>query len=91
MNSFASALIYTPGDNEWTDCHRLLAGAYDPLERLRIHPRRTTSRQTRVSAGSRSVIERQADVMSGFELFVENSRFNRERRVVRDRARSRLQ
>ena len=26
MNSFASAVIYTPGDNEWTDCHRLLAG-----------------------------------------------------------------
>jgi len=28
------ALIYTPGDNEWTDCHRAAAGGYDPLERL---------------------------------------------------------
>ncbi len=28
------AFIYIPGDNEWTDCHRLLAGRYDPLERL---------------------------------------------------------
>ena len=28
------AFIYTPGDNEWTDCHRLLAGGFDPLERL---------------------------------------------------------
>jgi len=28
------ALIYTPGDNEWTDCHRANNGAYDPLERL---------------------------------------------------------
>ncbi|MFC6617309.1 hypothetical protein [Deinococcus radiophilus] len=27
-------LIYTPGDNEWTDCHREKAGRYDPLERL---------------------------------------------------------
>ena len=27
-------LIYTPGDNEWTDCHRLGLGGYDPLERL---------------------------------------------------------
>jgi hypothetical protein len=27
-------LIYTPGDNEWTDCHRENNGAYDPLERL---------------------------------------------------------
>lgn len=28
------ALFYTPGDNEWTDCHRGAAGGYDPLERL---------------------------------------------------------
>jgi hypothetical protein len=27
-------LIYLPGDNEWTDCHRPPAGGYDPLERL---------------------------------------------------------
>ena len=27
-------LVYTPGDNEWTDCHRANNGAYDPLERL---------------------------------------------------------
>ena len=27
-------LVYTPGDNEWTDCHRTNNGAYDPLERL---------------------------------------------------------
>jgi len=27
-------LIYTPGDNEWTDCHRITNGGYDPLERL---------------------------------------------------------
>ena len=28
------ALVYVPGDNEWTDCHRLSNGAYDPVERL---------------------------------------------------------
>jgi hypothetical protein len=27
-------LVYTPGDNEWTDCHRPAAGMYNPLERL---------------------------------------------------------
>ncbi|WP_462322764.1 hypothetical protein, partial [Halochromatium sp.] len=27
-------ILYTPGDNEWTDCHRRSAGALDPLERL---------------------------------------------------------
>lgn len=26
--------VYVPGDNEWTDCHRLSNGGYDPLERL---------------------------------------------------------
>lgn len=27
-------LIFVPGDNDWTDCHRENNGAYDPLERL---------------------------------------------------------
>lgn len=26
--------IYTPGDNEWTDCHNPKAGAFEPIERL---------------------------------------------------------
>lgn len=29
-------LIYTPGDNEWTDCRRPSAGGYDPAERLSL-------------------------------------------------------
>lgn len=31
---FHQPLIYTPGDNEWTDCHRALGARYEPLERL---------------------------------------------------------
>jgi hypothetical protein len=27
-------VLYTPGDNEWTDCHRPSAGGMEPLERL---------------------------------------------------------
>lgn len=27
-------LLFVPGDNEWSDCHRPSNGAYDPLERL---------------------------------------------------------
>jgi hypothetical protein len=27
-------VVYTPGDNEWTDCHRAAAGGLDPLTRL---------------------------------------------------------
>ena len=28
-------LVYTPGDNEWTDCRRLTAGGHDPQVRLK--------------------------------------------------------
>ena len=34
FSMFERALVYTPGDNEWTDCHRFNNGAHDPLERL---------------------------------------------------------
>ena len=34
FDRFRDPLVYTPGDNEWTDCHRLNNGAYNPLERL---------------------------------------------------------
>jgi hypothetical protein len=34
FDAFADPLVYTPGDNEWTDCHRLNNGGYNPLERL---------------------------------------------------------
>jgi len=30
----AVPLVYVPGDNEWTDCHRANNGSYDPVERL---------------------------------------------------------
>ena len=34
FDTFEDPLVYTPGDNEWTDCHRVNNGSYDPLERL---------------------------------------------------------
>ncbi|MCB0390408.1 MAG: metallophosphoesterase [Bdellovibrionales bacterium] len=34
FNQFEMPLLYTPGDNEWTDCHRPTAGSMDPLDRL---------------------------------------------------------
>jgi hypothetical protein len=34
FNTFTSALIYTPGDNEWTDSHSEKGGRYVPTERL---------------------------------------------------------
>jgi hypothetical protein len=34
FGQLARPLVYVPGDNEWTDCHRLNNGGYDALERL---------------------------------------------------------
>lgn len=34
FDTFADPLVYPPGDNEWTDCHRTNNGAYFPPERL---------------------------------------------------------
>jgi hypothetical protein len=34
LDSYSGALVYTPGDNEWTDCHRLASDPKNPVERL---------------------------------------------------------
>lgn len=34
FDTFQDPLVYTVGDNEWTDCHRPNNGGYNPLERL---------------------------------------------------------
>lgn len=70
FDRFRKALIYTPGDNEWTDCHRTSNGSMDPLERLDkiraiffSHP---------FSLGQKPIdLFSQADIAE-FEQFVEN-------------------
>ena len=34
FDKFVDPLVYTPGDNEWADCHRASIGKANPLERL---------------------------------------------------------
>ncbi|MGJ9403867.1 hypothetical protein [Arthrobacter sp. KK5.5] len=34
FDRFEAPLVFTPGDNEWVDCHRENNGAFNPLERL---------------------------------------------------------
>jgi hypothetical protein len=34
FNTFDRPMIYVPGDNEWTDCHRTNNGGFNALERL---------------------------------------------------------
>ena len=72
FNSFTSPLIYSVGDNEWTDCHRILAGAYDPLERLE-HIRNSQFNSSNSFGRSKLKLQRQADVMPTFSTYVENS------------------
>jgi hypothetical protein len=35
FNSLERPVVWVPGDNDWTDCHRASNGGYDPIERLR--------------------------------------------------------
>ncbi len=76
MNAFKSALIYTPGDNEWTDCYRSRAGKFDPLERLDFI--RKTYFSKPLSLGKAPLpLERQSDVMKDHRTYVENARFSK--------------
>ncbi len=34
FSMFETGVVFTPGDNDWTDCYRRSNGSYDPLERL---------------------------------------------------------
>lgn len=66
--------IFTPGDNEWTDCHDPKAGGYDPIERLAKV--REVFFQRDQSLGQRTLrLACQSDE-SKFEKFRENARWN---------------
>jgi hypothetical protein len=72
FNQFKGPLIYSIGDNEWTDCHRPLAGSYDPIERL--DSLRNTFFSTRKSLGKRQIeLTRQSDVDPKHQKYVENA------------------
>jgi hypothetical protein len=65
-------VVYVPGDNEWTDCHRLNNGGMDPLERL--SQLRKLMYPTLDSLGQ-SVLPLAHQGKLGAK-FVENTRFN---------------
>src|SRR5262245_58239781 len=75
--TFQRAFVYTPGDNEWTDCHRVNNGQYDPLERLAflrsvffLQPGQTTGGQLRpVRSQSEGLV---------YPEFVENVMFRKQ-------------
>ena len=72
FDQFSEPLIYSIGDNEWTDCHRPNAGSYDPIERLQGV--RKTFFGSAMSLGKRRLqLSRQADLDIRYAKYVENS------------------
>ena len=71
-------LIYLPGDNEWTDCHRVFSGYYDPVERLH-HLRKIFFTDSQTLGRKRVTLERQGDVDKAFAEYRENVRWSRGR------------
>lgn len=76
FDTYDHPVIYTPGDNEWTDCHREAAGGMDPLERLeKVRELHFTEAK---SLGQNPIdLERQSDVSDHTQM-VENARWEAE-------------
>lgn len=69
---FKQPFIYTPGDNEWTDCHRSNNGNYHPLERL-TRVRQIFFPEPGVTTGGRKASVRTQASQVGHEAYVENT------------------
>ncbi|NBU71875.1 MAG: hypothetical protein EBS53_10585, partial [Bacteroidetes bacterium] len=74
FNRFAKGLVYTPGDNEWTDCHRKNNGSYDPLERLDTLRRMFYSPGRSLGQQTLAVVN-QSTQQSPFAPYIENQRW----------------
>jgi hypothetical protein len=64
--------ILTPGDNEWTDCHRTLAGGYDPIERLNRLREIFYSQDKLTQLSSSLNLATQASIQTQHSEFIEN-------------------
>ncbi len=75
MSLSEAPLVYTPGDNEWTDCWQDRGGRHDPLERLALI--RARFFRDANSLGRRPMpLLRQADADPAQRLYVENARWS---------------
>jgi hypothetical protein len=72
FGSLVKPVVYVPGDNEWTDCHRLNNGGMDPLERL-AHIRKVMFPSALSLGQTQMALEHQGKLG---EKFVENTRFS---------------
>ncbi len=76
FQKFEKAFIFTPGDNDWTDCHRTSNGQYNPLERLDFL-RNLFFPNPDMSSGQNPIAILSQSRISGYEKFVENALFER--------------
>jgi len=76
--SITHPFVLTPGDNDWTDCHRALAGRFDPLDRLaklrNIFYSEASTQQLNDALGSVS----QKDIHTEHSEFFENLYWQKE-------------
>ena len=73
FNKLDAPTLYSVGDNEWTDCHRISNGSYDPLERL-AYLRRVFFSKNKSQGENPVKVNRQGDLGLAYS---ENSRFVR--------------
>ena len=74
FDGFEKPLVFTPGDNEWTDCHRASNGSYQQLERL--EKVRSVFFQEGKSLGQQTLqLQNQSKVMPKFRAYIENARW----------------
>lgn len=71
-----AAVVYTPGDNDWTDCHRTNNGSYLPTERLSFL-RKLFFPQPGLSGGQKPIRVETQSKQSGYADFVEHQLFVR--------------
>ncbi|MYD42329.1 MAG: hypothetical protein F4W90_00385 [Gammaproteobacteria bacterium] len=73
FDSYAKPLVFTPGDNEWTDCTRHAYGDWDSASRLDVL-RKVYYKEAKSLGVETMPLVRQADI-SPYAKFVENSRW----------------
>ncbi len=74
FNTFDDPFVITPGDNDWTDCHRANNGAFVPTERLAKFREVFYPRPGRTLGGKAMKVETQASDPR-FRRYVENQRW----------------
>ena len=80
-DTFRDPFVFTPGDNDWTDCHRPQFGAFIPTERLASLRRIFYPKPNRALGGQPALAVRPQSHDARFSAYVENVMWTRSRAV----------